>query len=141
MITDYQKFIKKLQATIPGSFMELMGINFETAGEGYLTAKMEVLKKFHQPFEILHGGVFAVLAETVASAASFLYVSELENEVRGMSLNLNHLKSIKSGIITAKAETIHLGRQTHLWDIKIRDRHQKLLSVGRQTNIIIPRNK
>ena len=141
MEDKYQKFIQKAQASVPNSLMELFKIKFEKAGDKYLVASMPVEKKFYQPFGILHGGAIAVLAETVASAASFLYVSEYEKEVRGMSIQLNHLKAVKQGRLYAYAELVHLGKLSHLWDVKIYNDGKKLVSIGRQTNIILTKNK
>ena len=140
MEDKYKNFIQQAQVSRTGTLMEWMEINFVEAGENYLIASMFVDKKFYQPFKILHGGVFSVLAETVASAASFLYVSPEEKEVRGMSIQLNHLVSVKKGELKARAELLHLGNLTHIWDIKIYN-EKRLVSVGRQNNIIITKKK
>lgn len=139
MKNKHIEFLKKAQKTIPGSLMELFQISFEKAGDDFLIASMPVLPKFFQPFGLLHGGALGVLAETVASAASFLFVNPEEKEVRGMSIYLNHLTSTNSGILFAKANSIHIGKITHLWDIQIYNT-QKVICVGRQTNIILKKN-
>ena len=90
MEEKYKYFIQKAQGSVPNTLMEWMKIDFVEAGENYLIVSMPVDKKFYQPFGILHGGVFSVLAETVASAASFLYVSPEKKEIKGMSIQLNH---------------------------------------------------
>ena len=140
MKEKYIDFIQKAQSTVPNSLMELFQISFEEAGDNYLIASMPVLKKFYQPFGLLHGGALAVLAETVASAASFLYVNPIEKEVRGMSISLNHLVSSKKGRVFSKATLVHLGKITHLWDISIYNEQKKKICVGKQTNIILNKN-
>ena len=136
MEDKYDKFLKQAQKTIPGSLMELFQISFEKAGDNFLIASMPVLPKFFQPFGLLHGGALGVLAETVASAASFMIVSPKQADVRGMSIHLNHLSSTKSGVLFAKPTSIHIGKITHLWDIQIYN-NKKTICVGRQTNIIL----
>ncbi len=136
MEDKYKNFIQQIQASREGTLMEWMKIDFVEAGKNYLMASMLVNKKFYQPFGIVHGGVFSILAETVASAASFLYVSPEKKEVRGMSIQLNHLASVKEGDLKARATLLHLGNLTHIWDIKIHNLG-RLVSVGRQSNIII----
>ena len=69
MEEKYKYFIQKAQGSVPNTLMEWMKIDFVEAGENYLIVSMPVDKKFYQPFGILHGGIFSVLAETVASAA------------------------------------------------------------------------
>jgi uncharacterized protein (TIGR00369 family) len=98
---------------------------------------MPVLKKFFQPFGLLHGGALGVLAETVASAVSFLIVDSKKMEVRGMSITLNHLSSTRSGRLFAKATIIHAGKITHVCDIKIYNEQKKMICAGRQTNLIL----
>ena len=136
MEEKYKYFIQKAQGSVPNTLMEWMKIDFVEAGENYLIVSMPVDKKFYQPFGILHGGVFSVLAETVASAASFLYVSPEKKDIKGMSIQLNHLASVKDGELKACATLLHLGQLTHVWDIKIHNK-EKLVSIGRQTNIVL----
>ena len=134
MEEKYKYFVQKAQASVPDTLMEWMKIDFIEAGKNYLIASMPVDKKYYQPFEILHGGIFSVLAETVASAASFLYVSPEKKEVRGISIQLNHLAAVKDGELKACAKLLHLGNLTHIWDIKIHNK-KKLVSIGRQTKL------
>jgi uncharacterized protein (TIGR00369 family) len=88
---------------------------------------------------LLHGGATVALAESVGSMASHLFVDTTKFEVRGIEINANHLKSKKEGVISATARIIHKGRTTHLWEIRIVDEEEKLISICKLTNIILPK--
>ncbi|MFU8832430.1 MAG: hotdog fold thioesterase, partial [Wenzhouxiangella sp.] len=100
---------------------------------------MPVTAKVHQPLGILHGGATAALAESVASAASALQIDVKTHYAVGMELSINHLRSIRSGQITARAEAVHIGRSTHLWDIRIRDPGGKLIAMAKLSMMVLER--
>jgi uncharacterized protein (TIGR00369 family) len=106
--------------------METLNIQFIDAGEGFLVAKMPVNSSVHQPMGLLHGGASVALAESVGSAASHFFINAKKQEVRGIEISANHLKSIREGIVFGTARIIHKGRSLHLWEIKIRDEAGKV---------------
>ena len=121
------------------TLMETLDIKYVDLGEDYLVATMPVNSKVHQPDGILNGGATMALAESVGSPASMLFVDPTKYNVRGISFTANHLRSVKSGIITATAKFIHKGRTTHLLEIRIEDELGKLVSICKLTNIILPK--
>lgn len=121
--------------------METLNIEFIDVGEDFLTAKMPVTPKVHQPDGVLHGGATVALAESVGSAASYIFLNTSEFYIRGIEISANHLKSIKEGTVYAKATFIHKGRTTQLWDIKITDEEENLISVVKLTTIALPKKK
>lgn len=102
-----------------------------------LEAIMPITEKVLQPFGILHGGASVVLAESVGSIASALLIDTDKYSAVGLEINANHLRPGKQGIVTAKCTPIHLGRTTHVWDIKIHDQKNRLLCISRLTVAII----
>ena len=115
-----------------------LGIEFVEAGEGYLTARMPVDKRTHQPFGILHGGASVVLAETLGSVASWMLLDNPETQrAVGLEINANHIRSVQSGWVYGRCTPIHVGRSTHVWDIRITDEQDKLVCVSRLTIAII----
>ena len=98
---------------------------------------MPVCAKTHQPHGLLHGGASAVLAETVGSVASWLVINKEQQVCVGLEINCNHLRAKRDGIVTATATPLHIGATTHVWDIKIRDEHDKLVCVSRQTVAVL----
>jgi len=121
--------------------MEHLGIVYSDVDDDYLEATMSVEPCVHQPMGILHGGATAALAESVASAASALRVDLDRQFAVGMELSINHLKSVRSGRIVARAEPVHLGRSTHLWDIRIRDENDRQIAVARLSMMILSRDR
>ena len=115
-----------------------LGIEFTEIGGDFITARMPVDARTHQPFGILHGGASVVLAETIGSTASFLALENpLKQRAVGLEINANHVRSVKTGWVYGKATPIHLGRSTHIWDIKISTEDGKLVCVSRLTMAII----
>jgi 1,4-dihydroxy-2-naphthoyl-CoA hydrolase len=102
-----------------------------------VTATMPVTPKVHQPFGLLHGGASVVLAETVASMAAWLNVDQATEQVVGLEINANHLRAKRDGMITAVATPAHIGRRTHVWEIRITDEEGKLVCLSRCTMAVI----
>jgi 1,4-dihydroxy-2-naphthoyl-CoA hydrolase len=129
--------IKEINAFCKDSFIGFLNIEFTEYGENYIVARMPVDEKKLQPMGILHGGASLALAETVASAGSFLIVDETKYDVLGLQVTGNHVSTFSRGIVTARAELVHKGNATHIWDVKIVSDTDKLICVARVTNIII----
>lgn len=123
------------------TLMQTLDITYTEVGKDYLKATMPVNEKVHQPMGLLHGGASVALAESVGSAASMLFIDPKLFEVRGIEISANHLKSKRSGMVTATAKIAHKGRTLHLWEIKIVDENDELISLCKLTNIILPKRK
>ncbi len=121
------------------TLMETLEIEYIDAGEGYLTAKMPVNSRVHQPMGLLHGGATVALAESVGSAASMMFINPEKQEARGIEISANHLRSKREGTVFCTAKIIHQGRSLHLWEIKITDENDKIISLCKLTNMILPR--
>jgi len=127
------------QKMCKNTLMETLGITYIDAGEDFLTAKMPVNSAVHQPMGILHGGATVALAESVGSAASHFFIDTTNFEIKGIEISANHLKSKISGEVFATAKIIHKGRQLHLWEIRITDENNQLISLCKLTNIVLPK--
>ena len=136
---DKEKVISMCNEMSKNTLMSTLEIEFIDAGEDFLTAKMPVNPRVHQPMGLLHGGASVALAESVGSAASMLYVNPEKQEVRGIEISANHLRSKREGIIYGTARIVHKGRSIHLWEIKIVDEDNKLISLCKLSNMILPR--
>ena len=123
------------------TLMETLEISFCEVGEDYLVAKMPVTSKVHQPDGVLHGGAMVALAESVGSAASYIFLNAKDFFIRGLEISANHVKSVKEGYVFGRAEIVHKGRTTQLWDIKIRDEEGNLISVVKLSTIALPKSK
>ena len=118
---------------------EYIGIEFTAIGENFLKGRMPVDHRTNQPYGLLHGGASCVLAETLGSIASALVIDRSSFICVGLEINANHIRSARQGFVTGIATPLHLGKSTHVWDIKIYDEEQKLVSVSRLTVAIIPK--
>ena len=130
--------LKKIGENTMAEFLDL---KWEEIGEDYLKMSMPVNSKTQQPYGFLHGGASCVLAETVGSVASALVIDQEKFYVVGLEINANHLRSVSEGTVTATASPLHLGKSTHVWDVKIYDDKEKLFCVGRLTVAILPLRK
>jgi len=143
MKTDAQKALDQLNAWSENTLMETLGIQYSDVGEDYLEATMPVRKMHYQPMGILHGGASAALAESVGSAASGLYLASQDGDqyAVGLELAINHVRSVHEGTVTARAEAIHRGRSTHLWQIVIRDEEKRMVALAKLTMMVLSRQK
>ena len=134
---DKEKTLLTLNSFNKNTLMETLKIEFVDVGVDFVTAKMPVNSDVHQPYGILHGGATAALAETVGSCASALFVDTKTKIIKGIELSVNHLKSKKEGTVFGIAKPIHKGRTTHLWEIKVVDENEQLISICKITNIVL----
>ena len=134
-----EQILKICNASCENTLMETLDIEYVDVGPDFLTAKMPVTPKVHQPDGVLHGGAMVALAESVGSAACFIFLDAQQYMVRGIEISANHVKSIAEGFVFAKATFIHKGRTTQVWDIKITDDKDQLISVCKLTTIALPR--
>ncbi len=134
-----EKILKICNASCENTLMETLDIEYVDVGPDFLIGKMPVTPKVHQPDGVLHGGAMVALAESVGSAACFIFLDAQQYVVRGIEISANHVKSIAEGFVFAKATFIHKGRTTQVWDIKITDEKDQLISVCKLTTIALPR--
>ena len=139
MSFDKEKIINLCNELCKNTMMEVLEIEFIDAGEDFLTAKMPVNSRVHQPMGLLHGGASVALAESVGSAASIMFINPDKQEVRGIEISANHLRSKRDGIVFGTARIVHKGRSIHLWEIKITDENDKLISLCKLTTMVLPK--
>ncbi len=141
MTFDKDKILQFYNEISKSTLMQTLNIEFIDAGEDYLTATMPVNPSVHQPLGLLHGGASVALAESVGSAASMLFINSEHSEIRGIEISANHLKAKRSGMVTATAKILHKGSSIHLWEIRITDENNALISLCKLTNMVLPKRK
>jgi uncharacterized protein (TIGR00369 family) len=134
-----EKLLHQANKVCKGNLMETLQIEFTDAGDDYIIAKMPVNKRVHQPDGVLHGGATAALAETVGSFAAHIFLDTDTYFVRGIDLSAQHVKSVKEGFVYAKAKCIHSGRTTQVFDIKVTNDSNELVSLCKLTTITLPK--
>ncbi|MCB0762433.1 MAG: PaaI family thioesterase [Flavobacteriales bacterium] len=118
---------------------EALGIEITRLEEGYVEGTMPVDHRTHQPYGLLHGGASAAFAETLGSFGSHMAIDNTRYASVGIEINCNHVRGIKSGMVTGKARLAHKGGKIHVWNIDITDENEKLICTGRLTCMIIPK--
>jgi len=131
--------LKQANLACKNTLMETLEIEVVDFGDDFLTARMPVNSRVHQPDGVLHGGATAALAESVGSFASHIFIDTDTFFVRGIEITANHLKSIKAGFVYAKATFLHKGRTTQLLDIRVTDEADNLISICKLSTISLPK--
>jgi 1,4-dihydroxy-2-naphthoyl-CoA hydrolase len=116
-----------------------LGIEFTEIGADYLRARMPVDARTHQPYGILHGGASVALAETVGSMAAAFVVDRTVQRVVGQEINANHIRAVSEGYVIGTARPVHLGRRSHVWEIRITDEQERLVCISRLTMFVLDR--
>ena len=130
--------LEKLRHFGKGFMPGYLDIECVELGDDFLKMSMPVVAKTQQPYGLLHGGASCVLAETAGSVASALVLDMSRHYCVGLEINANHLRGVRNGKVTATARPLHLGRTTHVWDIRIQDDSGALVCISRLTTAIIP---
>ena len=136
-----QPDLEQLNAMQKNTISELLDIRFESIDDDSISASMVVDARTHQPYGLLHGGASVVLAETVGSVASALCIDTTQFYCVGLEVNANHLRGLRSGRVTAVARSVHLGRTTHVWDIRLHGDDGKPSCISRLTVAVVPLSK
>ena len=128
--------LARLNQARENTLIRHLGIEFTEFGDDYISATMPVDQRTHQPMGLLHGGASVVLAETLGSTAATLACPEGFVCV-GLEINANHIRAVRSGLVTGITRALHIGRSTHVWEIKIYDQEQKMNCISRITMSVI----
>lgn len=124
---------KRMQSGLAGH----LGILFTEFGDEFLRGTMPVQPRIHQPMGILHGGASLVLAETLGSVAANYVVDYHRYYCVGQEINGNHIRPVRSGLVTGTARPAHLGSRSQVWSIEIRDEQEKLVCLSRLTIAVV----
>jgi 1,4-dihydroxy-2-naphthoyl-CoA hydrolase len=116
---------------------ERIGIEITEVGENFLKGRMPVDSRTVQTYGILHGGASAALAETLGSIAGVLAIDPEKEYCVGMEINANHIRSVRSGFVYGKAAPLHIGKRSHVWEIRIEDGEGHLVCISRLTLAVV----
>lgn len=132
-----EEILKRCNALCKNTLMETLEIEFVDLTDDTIIARMPVTPRVHQPDGVLHGGASVALAESVGSAGAFVFLGRENLAIRGIEISANHVKSIKEGFVYAKAKVVHNGRTTQLWQIRITDKDDTLISMVKLTTLAL----
>lgn len=133
--------LETLNGRTPGTMVANLGIEFTAVGDDYLEARMPVDHRTIQPLGLLHGGASVALAETLGSVASTCCIDTTTHFVVGLEINANHVRSVREGYVTGRTTPIHIGKKTHVWEIRISNEAGELVCVSRITIAVLEKRK
>lgn len=115
------------------AFDSYYGLNMVECNGEVVRATLEIRPELLQPTGVVHGGVYASMAEAMASGGTNWAVTPGGEVGLGMSNNTSFLRPASSGVLSAQARPQHRGRTTWVWDVEIRDEAERLCAVSRVT--------
>ena len=140
MIQKKEEILKKCNAICSDTLMETLSIVFVDVGKNWIKASMPVGPKVYQPMGILHGGATMALVESVGSAAARIFCDDADlKNIFGIEISGSHIKYIREGFIFATAKYVHLGRTTQVWEIKVKNEKEELISNCKLTTVSFPK--
>lgn len=119
------------------TLMQALDIRITAFGDDWLAGTMPVDQRTHQPYGLLHGGASVALAETLGSTAAILTLDPGKEMAVGLDINANHMRGVRSGLVTGTARPLHVGRSTQVWEIRIEHDDGALVCVSRLTMAVI----
>jgi 1,4-dihydroxy-2-naphthoyl-CoA hydrolase len=124
--------------THAGTLDEVLGFEALEVGPELARARAEVGRHLMQPFGLVHGGVYATMAESLASRATYEAVADAGNIAVGLSNQTSFLRPILAGHVNAVARRRHSGKTTWIWDVEMTDDEGRLCALSRMTIAVRP---
>jgi 1,4-dihydroxy-2-naphthoyl-CoA hydrolase len=115
-----------------------LGIEITEVGDDWVKGTMPADSRTFQPIGLVHGGANVLFAETLGSMAANMCLDNSKEYAVGQEINANHLRGVRSGILTGVAKIVHRGRTSQVWEIRIYNDEQKLSCISRLTMAVIP---
>lgn len=120
------------------SFDELYGLEILGMSPDEVRGRIVVGPQLKQPAGLVHGGVYASMAEDLASQGTMVGVRDDGNQAMGMSNSTTFLRPVTEGAVTAVGQPLHRGRTTWVWDLQFTDDRGRLVAVSRMTVAVRP---
>lgn len=133
--------VEALNKLAKNTLVEHLTIEFTEVGDDFITARMPVDHRTHQPHGLLHGGASVVLAETLGSVAANYCINPEKQYAVGLEINANHLKGVRSGWVYGTSRAIHKGKTTQVWEIRITNEEGSLICISRITMAILEKKQ
>lgn len=136
------EMLARMNDMCAGTLMETLGIRYTAVGDNSIACTMQVKPAHTRPEGILHGGTTLALIETAGSSGSYLFMDPEKEIVMGIDVSASHVTPGRLGdILTATATALHVGRTTQLWQVEVRTADGRLVSAGKVTNVILPKDR
>jgi uncharacterized protein (TIGR00369 family) len=127
------------EETLPSGFAEEIGTEWIDLDPEDARARIKVEQRHLQPFGIVHGGVYASLAESLCSAATYRAIRDDGMVAMGMANSTTFIRPITDGHVNATARARQRGRTTWVWDVELTDDEGRVCALVRMTAAVRPR--
>ncbi len=129
--------VEQLSGAVRG-FDRLYGLELLAVSDTEVRAQVTVREEVKQPAGLVHGGVYASIAESITSMATAVAVLEQGNMAMGLANSTSFLRPITTGVVHAVATRLHRGRTTWVWDVRFSDDEDHTCAVTRMTIAVRP---
>jgi 1,4-dihydroxy-2-naphthoyl-CoA hydrolase len=130
--------IKDLNCWMVVGFDRLYGLEFDAYSDREVSAHVRIAEQHKQPMGIVHGGLYATIAESIATIAAVVSVADDGKTAIGLSNNTSFIRPISQGSAHAVGRRRHSGRTTQVWDVEISDDDGRPCALTRVTIAIRP---
>jgi 1,4-dihydroxy-2-naphthoyl-CoA hydrolase len=128
---------EQLNEAIQG-FDRLYGLELLSVSETEVSGRLAVREEVKQPAGLVHGGVYASIAESLASMATHVAVAGQGEMAMGLSNSTSFLRPVTEGTVHARGTRLHRGRTTWVWDVLFTDDQDRSCAVTRMTIAVRP---
>jgi 1,4-dihydroxy-2-naphthoyl-CoA hydrolase len=133
-VSDAPAFPVPLEETLDGT----LGFEVLEVGPEAARSRAPVSNRLKQPYGLVHGGVYAAMAESLASQATAMAVYEDGNIAVGLSNHTSFMRPVLEGYVNASGRCVHRGRTTWVWEVELTDDQGRLAALSRVTMAIRP---
>jgi len=119
-------------------FDRLYGLELLSCSDSEVRAQVRVREEIKQPMGLVHGGVYASIAESIASMATALAVMDNGDMAMGLSNSTSFVRPVTNGVVHALATRLHRGRTTWVWDVRFSDDADRTCALTRMTIAVRP---
>ena len=114
-----------------GGFNKMIDMRFTGVTYDEIRAEVVVTPDLHQPYGLVHGGIYSAMIESLASLGAAIHAMPLGRSTVGLENNTSFLKAVRSGTLYGVAVPLTRGKRTHVWTVAIHDGEERLVATGR----------
>lgn len=122
---------------VRGGFNTALGLRFVSIDHDELRAEIAITPAHHQPYGLVHGGVYAAMIETLASCGAAINIMAQGLHTVGLDNSTSFLRAVREGVLHGRAVPLARGRRTHVWEVEIRDDDGRLVASGRVRLLVV----